>query len=186
MIGLALSLALALGAARAGAAPPPKGQGAAPASKSQGAGAASRSDGAPPPPTHVENTDIEYRYKDKRIFMTGRPLVKFTREDATLVCRKAVGENDDSGEIRRATCDGDVKLTRGERTVTCEHAVYEAATGKVTCRGDPVLRDGDSIVYSDLVVYEIDTDRVTLTKAKGTLVQKPGQPSPVARGGKSK
>jgi lipopolysaccharide export system protein LptA len=167
MIGVALSLALALGAARAGTAP------------------GVRAQGAPPPPTHIENTDIEYRYKDRRIFMTGRPLVTFTREDATLVCKKAVGENDESGEIRRATCEGEVKLTRGDRTVTCQHATYEAATGKVTCRGDPVLRDGDSVVHSELVVYELDTDRVTLTKAKGTLVGKPGQPSPVVRGGES-
>jgi lipopolysaccharide export system protein LptA len=168
VIGLALSLALVLGAPRAGTAGGPKAHGAA------------------PPPTDVDNTDIEYRYKDRRIFMTGRPLVTFTREDATLVCRKAVGENDEGGEIRRATCDGDVKLTRGERTVTCEHATYEAASGKVTCRGDPVLRDGDSVVHAEVVVYELDTDRVTLTKAKGTLVGKPGQPSPVARGGKSR
>jgi lipopolysaccharide export system protein LptA len=168
VIGLALSLALALGAPRAGSAAPAKAPGAA------------------PPPTHVENTDIEYRYKDRRIFMTGRPLVTFTREDAVLVCRKAVGENDEAGEIRRATCEGDVRLTRGERTVTCQRAVYEAASGKVTCRGEPVLREGDSVVHAELVVYELDTDRVTLTKAKGTLVGKPGEPSPVARGGKSR
>jgi lipopolysaccharide export system protein LptA len=173
VIGLALAVSLALGAPRAGT----------PAAAKAPPAATKAPPGAARPPTHIENTDIEYRYKDRRIFMTGRPLVTFTREDATLVCRKAVGENDEGGEIRRATCEGEVKLTRGERTVTCQRAVYEAAAGKVTCRGEPVLRDGDSVVHAELVVYELDTDRVTLTKAKGTLVGKPGEPPPVARGG---
>jgi lipopolysaccharide export system protein LptA len=112
--------------------------------------------------------------------MTGRPLVTFTREDAVLVCRKATGENDEAGEIRRAVCEGDVKLTRGDRVVTCARASYDAATGRVVCQGDPVLRDGASVVHSDEVVYDLDTDRVTLKGAKGTLVQKPGQALPLA------
>jgi lipopolysaccharide export system protein LptA len=177
-MAFAAALALALAAPRPAEPAPPR---------RPPARAAPRTAAEPtPPPTHVENTDIEYRYKDRRIYMTGRPLVTFTREDATLVCRKAVGENDEAGEIRRATCEGDVKLTRGERIVTCARATYEAATGKVVCRGDPVLRDGASVVHSEEVIYDLDTERVTIKHAKGTLVQKPGQRSPVVRGEKSR
>jgi hypothetical protein len=145
--------------------------------------------GANPPPTHVEADHIEYRYKERETVMTGKPLVTLVREDATLVCRKLVAENDEAGEIRHAVCEGDVKLTRGERIVTCARATYEAATGRVVCRGDPVLRGGDpvlrdgaSVMACDELVYELDDDRVLLTRPKGTLVQKPGQGLPVAKG----
>jgi lipopolysaccharide export system protein LptA len=145
--------------------------------------------GSTPPPTHVEADHIEYRYKERETVMTGKPLVRLVREDAVLLCRKLVTENDEAGEIRHAVCEGDVKLTRGDRVVTCARATYEAAIGRLVCRGDrslsggdPVLRDGASVMACDELVYELDQDRVQLTRPKGTLVQKPGQAAPVARG----
>ncbi len=134
--------------------------------------------GKAPPPTHVEADHIEYRYKERQTVMTGRPLVKLTREDAVLVCRKLVADNDVAGDISHAVCEGDVKLTRGDRVVTCNRATFEAAEGKVVCRGDPVLRDGGSVMRCDEVVYDLDRDRVTARQVKGTLVQKPGQAAP--------
>ena len=76
----------------------------------------------PVPPTHVQAATADYLYKERRTILTGQPLVTFTREDATLVCRKAVAENDAQGEIQRATCEGDVKLTRGGATRCCATA----------------------------------------------------------------
>ena len=136
---------------------------------------------APAPPTHVQAASADYDYKRRRTVMTGAPLVTLTRDDATLVCRKLVADSDDAGQIRRATCDGDVKLTRGEREVTCAHATYEAATGKVVCVGGPVLKDGPSVLRCDELVYDLDADRVSLKSPKGTLVQRPGQALPVVR-----
>jgi lipopolysaccharide transport protein LptA len=133
------------------------------------------------PATHVEAENIEYQYKQRRTVMTGNPVV-FTRDDARLVCRKLTADNDEGGEIRHAVCEGDVKLTRGEKAVTCARATYDSAGGTVVCRGDPILRDGASIVHCDEVVYHLDEDKVTVTKAKGTLVQRPGQPLPVPAG----
>jgi lipopolysaccharide export system protein LptA len=130
----------------------------------------------------VEAEHIEYRYKERETVMTGKPLVTLIREDAKLVCRKLVAENDEAGEIQHAVCEGDVKLTRGERVVTCARATYQASSGRVVCRGDPVLRDGGSVMACDELVYELDEDRVLLTRPKGTLVQKPGQALPVAKG----
>ncbi len=136
---------------------------------------------APAPATHVEAANIEYQYKQRRTVMTGNPVV-FTREDARLVCRKLTADNDEGGEIRHAVCEGDVKLTRGEKAVTCARATYDSAGGRVVCRGDPVLHDGASVVRCDEVVYDLDQDKVTVTQAKGTLVQSPGQPLPVRSG----
>ena len=135
-----------------------------------------------PPPTHVEADHIEYRYREQQTVMTGKPLVKLRREDATLVCKRLTADNDAVGDIQHAVCEGDVKLTRAGRVVTCNRATYEGASGRVVCRGDPVLHDGESIIYCDEVVYDLDQDKVSLTRPKGTLVQKPGQPLPIAKG----
>lgn len=124
-------------------------------------------------PVEVHADAIEYRYKERRTVMTGKPLVTLTREDATLVCRRLVAEMDEEGRIARAVCEGDVKLTRGARQVTCERARFESAAGRVTCEGAPELRDGASVVKGELLVYELDDDRVTLSRAKGTVVQPP-------------
>jgi lipopolysaccharide export system protein LptA len=136
---------------------------------------------APVPPTHVQAATADYDYRRRRTVMTGAPLVMLTRADATLVCRKLVADSDEGGQIRHATCDGDVKLTRGERQVSCAHATYEAASGKVVCVGDPVLKDGASVIRCEELVYDLDADRVSLKQPKGTLVQRPGQELPAPR-----
>jgi lipopolysaccharide export system protein LptA len=132
-------------------------------------------------PVEVHAASIEYRYKERRTLMTGDPLVTLTREDATLVCRRLSAELDAGGQIARATCQGDVKLTRGERVVTCETATFENAAGSVTCDGSPVLRDGASVVQGERLVYHLDEDRVTLTRARGTVVQQSGSELPMGR-----
>ncbi len=138
--------------------------------------------GAPAPPTHVEADAIEYLYKERRTVMTGKPLVRFTREDAVLVCRKMTADHDEAGDIRYAVCEGDVKLTRGEKVVTCKRATYDAPTDKIVCRGDPVLRDGASVMYCEEVIYDVELDKVFLKQGRGTLVQKPGQTVPGKKG----
>lgn len=172
----ALPLLALLAATGALAAPP--GDAAGPAAQPAGRS----STRTKPPPTHVDADHIEYRYKERQTIMTGKPLVTLTREDATLVCKKLVADSEDSGDIHDAVCEGDVKLTRGERTVTCLRATYEGLSGRVVCRGDPVLRDGESIIRCDELIYELDEDKVLLKHPKGTLVQKAGQPLPVAKG----
>jgi lipopolysaccharide export system protein LptA len=132
----------------------------------------------PAVPVDVQADSIEYRYKERRTVMTGDPLVTLTREDARLVCRRLVAEMDDAGRIARATCHDDVKLTRGDRTVTCATATFESAAGRVTCDGSPELRDGPSVVRGERLVYELDEDRILLTRATGTVVQQPGQKLP--------
>jgi lipopolysaccharide export system protein LptA len=154
----------------------------APATSRAGSRAQSATSAKTTPPTHVDANAIEYLYKERRTIMRGKPLVTFTREDAKLVCRKMVADHDPAGDIHRAVCEGDVKLTRGEKVVTCDRATYDAATSKVVCRGDPILHDGASIMYCEEVVYDLDLDRVFLKQGKGTLIQKPGQSLPGKKG----
>jgi lipopolysaccharide export system protein LptA len=129
-------------------------------------------------PVQVEADSIVYDYKARRTVMTGSPLVTLTRDDATLVCKRITARMDEAGRIADAVCEGDVKLTRGERVVTCALARFESAAGRVRCEGTPVLRDGPSVVEGELLVYDLDDDRVTLTRAKGKVLQQPGQKLP--------
>jgi lipopolysaccharide export system protein LptA len=127
------------------------------------------------PPTHVVADQIEYRYREHRTVMTGKPLVVLTREDSVLMCRRLIADSDEEGDIRHAVCEGDVKLTRGDRVVTCARATYDGEEGRVVCRGDPVMRDGQSVLRCEELVYDLDADRVTARQASGTVVQKAGQ-----------
>lgn len=130
---------------------------------------------APPsPPVTVDAEEVQYLYKEGKVVFTGKPLVTLTREDATLTCRKLVAENDAAGRIRRATCTGDVRLTRGTRVITCETAIYEESSARVTCTGNPVLKDGESVMRGEVLAYDLGLDRATLTAAKGTIVPQPG------------
>lgn len=133
------------------------------------------------PPVTVVAEEVQYLYKEGKVVFTGKPLVTLTREDATLTCRKLVAENDGEGRIRRATCTGDVRLTRGTRVVTCETAVYEEKTARVTCTGNPVLKDGESVMRGEVLAYDLGDDRATLTAAKGTIVPPPGSELPSRR-----
>ena len=118
------------------------------------------------PPVRIDAEEVRYSYKERTITFVGRPTVKLTREDATLLCSQVVGENDADGRISRATCTGDVKLVRGTRTVTCDTAVYVESTASVTCRGaagrNVILNDGPSTVAGKELVYDLDRDLVTL------------------------
>ncbi len=136
---------------------------------------------AAPTPTHVEAANIEYLYKERRTVMTGKPLVKLRRDDATLVCHQMVADNDEAGDIRTATCEGDVKLSRGEQTVTCREATYDAAAGTIVCRGDGVLVDGATVLRASEFTYELGRDRVVAKDVKGTVYRRPGQKLPGAR-----
>jgi lipopolysaccharide export system protein LptA len=127
------------------------------------------------PQVTVDADEIQYLYREGKVVFTGKPLVRLTREDAVLTCRKLVAENDESGKIRKATCTGDVRLVRGPRVVTCDTATYVEAQARVTCAGNPVLRDGDNVLRGEELVYDLAADQATLTGAKGTIVPKPGQ-----------
>lgn len=140
------------------------------------------------PPVRIDAEEVRYSYRERTVTFVGRPTVKLTREDATLLCSQVVGENDAEGRIARATCTGDVKLTRGARVVTCGSAVYVEATAQVTCRGvegkPVVLNDGPSTVAGQELVYDLDRDLVTLRGQVVGDVVPPAKLSPRREGAK--
>jgi lipopolysaccharide transport protein LptA len=135
-----------------------------------------------PVPVTVRFEEAEYRPRDRQAVVTGKPRVTLTRGDVTLACRRLVADNDEKGKVKRAVCEGDVELTRGNLQVTCATAVYEDDGARVTCKGEPTIRQGQSVTSGEELVYELDADRITLTRGKGTLVPEPGQELPIPGG----
>lgn len=120
---------------------------------------------AKPVPAHVEADVIRYNWTTRKVTMVGKPFVTLTREDLVLTCRRLVGDNDASGQLARATCEGDVKLVRATRTVTCERALYDRDAARVICEGNPVLRDGETEARGKRLTYLLAADEVLLEEA---------------------
>ena len=142
--------------------------------------------GAGRPPVQVDADQVQVLYRQRRVVFLGKPLVRLTREDAVLTCRKLVADNDAEGRIRRAVCTGEVRLTRGQRTATCEVATFDARASTVVCTGNPELRDGRSVMRGEELTYDLEADKVFLSQAKGTVIPRPGEepaPPPRPRGG---
>lgn len=120
---------------------------------------------AKPVPAHVEADVIRYNWTTRKVTMVGKPFVTLTREDLVLTCRRLVGDNDATGQLARATCEGDVKLVRATRVVTCERALYDRDAARVVCEGNPVLRDGETEARGKRLTYLLAADEVLLEEA---------------------
>jgi lipopolysaccharide export system protein LptA len=128
-------------------------------------------------PVHVSGFDtIQYSLKDRRAVWIGKPFITVTRDDAVLRCRRLTTDSADQDQIRKATCSGDVKLTRGKDTVTCETATFDNPSGKVICEGNPVLRTGSSMVSGSRLIYDINAGVFKMTgRGRGRVVPSPEQ-----------
>jgi lipopolysaccharide export system protein LptA len=128
---------------------------------------------ATPVPAKVQADVIRYNWTTRKVKMEGKPFVTITREDMVLTCRHLVGDNDVYGQMARATCEGDVKLVRGTRVVTCERAQYDRDAARVICEGNPVLRDGETEARGKKLTYLLVADEVLLEEAVQATV--PGE-----------
>jgi lipopolysaccharide export system protein LptA len=117
--------------------------------------------GQPSSPVRVDAAQVHYAFQRREVIFTGKP-VTLTRDDAVLTCLKLVAKNDEAGQISTATCQGDVKFVRGERTVTCDTATFENAAARVTCEGNTVLRDRGTEARGIKLVYDLREDDVQL------------------------
>jgi len=143
---------------------------------------------ARPVPAHVDADVIRYNWSTRKVTMVGKPYVTLTREDMVLTCRRLVGDNDTTGQLARATCEGDVKLVRGSRTVTCERALYDRDAARIVCEGNPVLRDGETEARGKRLTYLLAADEVLLEEAVQATVpssqidQVSKKPAPAPKG----
>jgi lipopolysaccharide export system protein LptA len=119
----------------------------------------------------MDAEEVRFSWKNRQFTVVGKPLVTLFHDDATLTCRKLTGENDQAGQLKVATCTGDVKLVRGPRTVTCERAVYDRVAARVVCTGSPVLRDaGGTEASGTSLTWDLAADEVRLEGAAQVTV----------------
>jgi lipopolysaccharide export system protein LptA len=121
-------------------------------------------------PVRVEADEVRFNWNTRKVTVVGKPFVTLTHDDATLSCRKLTGDNDAQGRLARATCEGEVKLTRGQRTVTCERATYDRDGATVVCTGSPLLRDGGTEARGQKLTYDLAADEVRLEGAAHVTV----------------
>jgi lipopolysaccharide export system protein LptA len=126
-------------------------------------------------PVRVDAAQVHYAFQKREVVFTGAP-VTLTRDDARLTCKRLVAKTDAAGQVEVATCQGDVRLVRGERVLTCGRAVFEAARDRVTCEGDPVLRERGTEGRGTLLVYDLAADEVRFEGEPGkpVRIQVPG------------
>jgi lipopolysaccharide export system protein LptA len=142
-------------------------------------------------PVTVDAQEVRFNWKTHLVTVVGKPLVTLVHDDATLTCRRLTGENDAAGKLSRAVCEGDVKLVRSGRVVTCERATYDRVGARVVCTGQPILREpggvearGTSLTY-DLAADEVslETASVTIPPNQVDLATQRGVTRPAAAGG---
>jgi lipopolysaccharide export system protein LptA len=123
-------------------------------------------------PVRVDAEQAQYAFQRRQVTFSGKRPVTLTRDDATLTCRKIVALTDEAGQIVTAACTGDVRFSRGVRTVTCEQATFDNATDRVVCEGNPVLRDAGSEARGTRLVYDLRSDEA---KLEGAVITLPGR-----------
>jgi lipopolysaccharide export system protein LptA len=125
-------------------------------------------------PVTVDAQEVRFNWKTHQVTVIGKPMVTLVHDDATLTCRRLTGDNDAAGKLVRAVCEGDVKLVRSGRVVTCERATYDRVASRVVCTGQPVLRDPGGVeARGNILTYDLAADEVLLETAN--VVIPPGQ-----------
>jgi lipopolysaccharide export system protein LptA len=173
---LTVALAIALGALARAAAPvgpaaPLATQAHRIAQSTPVVRASPAAEAAKPAPVRVDADEVHYAFQRHEVTFVGSPAkpVTMTRDDARLTCARLVAHTDDAGQIVSAVCQGDVRLTRGPRLVTCDKATFDAPAERVVCDGNPVLKDAGSEAHGTRLVYELKTDEAKLEGAAITL-----------------
>lgn len=123
-------------------------------------------------PVRVDAEEVQYAFQKREVTFSGKRPVTLVRDEATLSCRKIVALTDEAGQIVTASCTGDVRFSRGPRTVTCEQATFHNATDRVVCEGNAVLRDGGTEAHGTRLVYDLRADEA---KLEGAVITLPGE-----------
>jgi len=110
--------------------------------------------------------------------------VKAKQQDGTLECQKLeVHFAKEGGGLDKLVADGEVKISQGENTGTCQKAVYEfLPQEKVTMSGQPLLTRGQQKFSGETIVFYLKEQKVVIKNNVLGVVfpQKKGQgPKPL-------
>lgn len=101
----------------------------------------------------------------------GRVVAK--TEDMTIYSDRMMIYYDEKGKrMERIEASGNVKIIKGERTVTSQNATYHAEEEKVIFIGNPEALEGDSKVTGDIITHFLKEDRIIVENANVVIIRK--------------
>jgi lipopolysaccharide export system protein LptA len=119
-------------------------------------------------PVTISAERVRYSLTKRRIDYEGKP-VRLTRGDATLTCQHLAARMNEADQVVDATCEGDVRLVRADKIVTCQKATYDATASRLTCEGKSELRNGAVTVTGSRLVYDLERDEVAMEDVQGNV-----------------
>lgn len=126
-------------------------------------------------PVDIVSDTMEGLEKGKVIIFKGNVVTK--QDDLRIFSDTLTAHlNEESNEVERAEAEGNVKILKGERTATCDQAIFENAKGEITLKGNVVVYSGPDRLAGDTVVYYINEERVTVVGEKDTRARVTVQP----------
>ena len=117
------------------------------------------------PPLEIDAPRTSWDLKARTAVFEGGVTAKrgeFTLECDTLTVSFASGNANDA--VDRATAEGNVRISRDQRTATGARAELDGATGEVVLTGNPTLVEGSNRLTGDVVRLFLDDERITCEK----------------------
>lgn len=130
-----------------------------------GTGAAVTGTRSSRPPLEIEAPRTSWDLKARSAVFEGGVTAKrgeFTLTCDTLTVTFAAGGKRDAVEL--ATAEGNVTISRDQRTATGERAELHGETGEVVLTGHPTLVEGSNRLTGDVVRLFLDDERISCEK----------------------
>jgi lipopolysaccharide export system protein LptA len=123
-------------------------------------------------PIAVSADAMEFDYRARVLAYKGS--VEVTQGDMKLESKRLTVTLDEhpDNRIKEVVADGEVRLSKGTRWATGEHAVFDQAHNTVVLSGNAELHDGPNQVTGDRVVVYLDEKRSVVEGGKGRVIAK--------------
>jgi len=91
------------------------------------------------------------------------------RGTITLKAGKMTAYYDENRTIRQVVAENEVVLLQKDRTITSDHAVYDAKKETISFTGDPVFSEGKNTVSGTSILYFISEERSVVENSRVIL-----------------
>lgn len=108
-------------------------------------------------PIEITSDSLEVRQGESLAIFTGEVVagqgtLRLTADKVTVT----YGGDDETGEIRSMTAEGNVFLSNGSETAQGARADYDVAAGVMRMSGDVVLTQGENAISGESLVIDLD------------------------------
>jgi lipopolysaccharide transport protein LptA len=118
-------------------------------------------------PVEIKAKKLKIENQNKKATFSDNVVA--TRSDMKMSCDLLIAYYNESGNIEKFECNGNVKLTKGERVATSEKAVYDNKNSSVTMTGNPYYSDGENQFWGDVVEYDLNSDVVNVKNIRAVI-----------------